>query len=237
MQLNKSAKVKDFNPNKQHTLKKSISISGTGLHTGAIVNMVLQPAEAGFGYQFKRTDLTEQPIIKADCDLVVDTKRGTTLEANGARISTVEHILAALVGMSVDNCLIEVDGPEIPIMDGSSRQFVEEIARTGIKEQNESKDWYTIDSNIIYIDEEKGVELKATPAVDYHVTTLIDFNSEVLGTQHASLKKISDFKDQIAPSRTFCFLHELEALLSNNLIKGGDINNAIVIVEIGRAHV
>ena len=220
-----------FNPNKQHTLNKTISISGTGLHTGAVVQMVLRPEEAGFGYQFKRTDLPEQPMIKADCDLVVDTKRGTTLEANGARISTVEHILAALVGMGVDNCLIEVDGPEIPIMDGSSRQFVEEIEKAGLKEQNESKDWYTIDTNIVYVDEEKGIELKATPAVDYHITTLIDFNSEVLGTQHATLKKITDFKDQIAPSRTFCFLHELETLLSNNLIKGGDINNAIVIVE------
>ncbi len=231
MHVNKTANVKDFNPNKQHTLQQEICISGTGLHTGATVNMVLKPADAGFGYQFKRADLPDQPLIKADCDLVVDTVRGTTLEFNGARVSTVEHILAALVGMSIDNCLIEVDGPEIPIMDGSSAQFVNEIEKAGRKEQSENKDWYTIDSNVIYVDEEKGIELKASPAVDYHITALIDFNSEVLGTQHASLKRISDFKDQIAPSRTFCFLHELETLLSNNLIKGGDVNNAIVVVE------
>ncbi len=223
--------MKDFNPNQQHTLQQTASISGTGLHTGALVNMSLKPAEPGFGYQFKRIDLEGQPTIKADCDLVVETTRGTTLESNGARISTVEHILAALVGMGVDNCLIEVDGPEIPIIDGSSKFFVEEIEKVGVLEQDAPKDWYIIDTNIIHYDEERGVELKATPAVDYHITTLIDFNSDVLGTQHASLKKISDFKEQIAASRTFCFLHELEALLANNLIKGGDINNAIVVVE------
>jgi UDP-3-O-[3-hydroxymyristoyl] N-acetylglucosamine deacetylase/3-hydroxyacyl-[acyl-carrier-protein] dehydratase len=223
--------VKDFNPNKQHTLQQPANISGTGLHTGAMVNMTLRPADPGFGFQFKRMDLQDQPIIKADCDLVVETTRGTTLESNGARISTVEHILAALVGMGVDNCLIEVDGPEVPIMDGSAIQFVESIEKAGVTEQEAAKDWYTIDTNIIHYDEERGVELKATPAVDYHITTLIDFNSEVLGTQHASLKKMSDFKEQIASSRTFCFLHELEALIANNLIKGGDINNAIVVVE------
>ena len=220
-----------FNPDKQHTLKTSISISGTGLHTGILVDMVLNPANAGFGFQFKRVDLPGEPVIKADCDLVTDTSRGTTLEDHGAKVSTVEHVLAALVGMGVDNCLIEINGPEIPIMDGSSQPFVEVIEKAGIAEQEAAKHWYTIDTNISYFHEGKRVEMVAMPAVEYKVTTLIDFNSPVLGTQHAGLKDISDFKAEIAPCRTFCFLHELEALLANNLIKGGDINNAIVVVD------
>jgi len=220
-----------FNPDKQHTLKTSISISGTGLHTGILVDMVLNPANAGFGIQFKRIDLPGQPVIKADCDLVTDTSRGTTLEDHGAKVSTVEHVLAALVGMGVDNCQIDISGPEIPIMDGSSQPFVEVIEKAGIAEQEAAKHWYTIDTNISYYHEGKRVEMVAMPAVEYKVTTLIDFNSPVLGTQHAGLKDISDFKAEIAPCRTFCFLHELEALLANNLIKGGDINNAIVVVD------
>lgn len=220
-----------FNPDRQHTLSCSISISGTGLHTGILVDMVLNPANPGFGIQFKRIDLPEQPLIKADCDLVTDTSRGTTLENNGAKISTVEHILAALVGMGVDNCLIEIDGPEIPIIDGSSQPFVEIIDAAGVQEQEAAKHWYTIDTNISYYHENKRVEMVAMPAVDYKITTLIDFNSSVLGTQHAGLKDIGDFKTEIAPCRTFCFLHELEELLANNLIKGGDINNAIVVVD------
>jgi len=220
-----------FNPDKQHTLAQPISISGTGLHTGILVDMVLNPANPGFGIQFKRIDLPGQPTIKADCDLVTDTSRGTTLEDNGAKISTVEHILAALVGMGVDNCLIEINGPEIPIIDGSSQPFVEIIEEAGVEEQEAAKHWYTIDTNISYYHEGKRVEMVAMPAVEYKVTTLIDFNSPVLGTQHAGLKSILEFKTEIAPCRTFCFLHELEALLANNLIKGGDINNAIVIVD------
>lgn len=220
-----------FNPDKQHTLRGPISISGTGLHTGILVDMLLKPANAGFGFQFKRVDLPGEPIIKADCDLVTDTSRGTTLEDNGAKVSTVEHVLAALVGMGVDNCQIEINGPEIPIMDGSSQPFVEAIEKAGIEEQEAAKHWYTIDTNISFYHEGKRVEMVAMPAVEYKVTTLIDFNSPVLGTQHAGLKDISDFKAEIAPCRTFCFLHELEALLANNLIKGGDINNAIVVVD------
>jgi UDP-3-O-[3-hydroxymyristoyl] N-acetylglucosamine deacetylase/3-hydroxyacyl-[acyl-carrier-protein] dehydratase len=220
-----------FNPDKQHTLKTPISISGTGLHTGILVDMVLNPANPGFGFQFKRVDLPGEPVIKADCDLVTDTSRGTTLEDKGAKVSTVEHILAALVGMGVDNCLIEINGPEIPIMDGSSQPFIEAIDKAGIEEQEAAKQWYTIDTNISFYDEGKRVEMMAMPAVEYKVTTLIDFNSPVLGTQHAGLKNIYDFKTEIAPCRTFCFLHELEALLANNLIKGGDINNAIVVVD------
>lgn len=220
-----------FNPDKQHTLKSSVSISGTGLHTGIRVDMILNPANAGFGIQFQRIDLAGQPIIKADCDLVTDTSRGTTLEDKGVKVSTIEHILAALAGMGVDNCLIEINGPEIPIMDGSAAPFVEIIEEAGILEQEATKQWYTIDSNITYYDEEKRVEMVAMPSIEYQVTTLIDFNSSVLGTQHASLKHLKDFKAEIAPCRTFSFLHELEMLLDNNLIKGGDINNAIVIVD------
>ena len=221
----------NFNPDKQHTLKSAVAISGTGLHTGIKVDMELKPANAGFGIQFQRIDLPGQPVIKADCDLVTDTSRGTTLEDNGAKVSTVEHILAALVGMGVDNCLVEINGPEIPIIDGSSAPFVEIIEEAGVLEQEAAKLWYTLDTNISFYDEEKRVDMVAMPSMEYKITTLIDFNSPVLGTQHAGLKHMSEFKDEIAPCRTFCFLHELEMLLDNNLIKGGDINNAIVVVD------
>lgn len=221
----------NFNPDKQHTLGNSISISGTGLHTGINVDMTLKPANPGFGYQFQRIDLPGMPLIKADCDLVTDTSRGTTLEENGAKVSTVEHVLAALVGMGIDNCLIEVNGPEMPIIDGSSQPFVEIIEEAGVFEQDAAKAWYSIDTNISHYDEKKRVEMTALPSTDYKITTLIDFNSPVLGTQHAGLKTMRDFKAEISPCRTFCFLHELEMLLDNNLIKGGDINNAIVVVD------
>jgi len=220
-----------FNPDKQHTLSQSVSISGTGLHTGILVDMTLQPANPGFGIQFQRIDLPNQPLIKADCDLVTDTSRGTTLQVGDAKVSTVEHILAALVGLGVDNLLIELNGPEIPIMDGSSAPFIEAIEKVGVLEQDAAKAWYSIDENIFHYDDEKRVEMVALPALDYQITTLIDFNSPVLGTQHAALKTIKDFKAEIAPCRTFCFLHELETLLENDLIKGGDINNAIVVVD------
>jgi len=221
----------NFNPDKQHTLSKSISISGTGLHTGVLVDMTLTPANPGYGIQFQRVDLPNKPTIKADCDLVTDTSRGTTLQVGDVKISTVEHILAALVGMGVDNLLIEVNGPEIPIIDGSSSPFIEKIEEAGIFEQDAAKAWYSIDENIFHYDDAKRVEMVALPALDYQITTLIDFNSPVLGTQHAALKTIKDFKAEIAPCRTFCFLHELETLLKNDLIKGGDINNAIVVVD------
>lgn len=222
---------KNFNPDKQHTLSAPVSISGTGLHTGINVDMTLKPANPGFGFQFQRVDLPGSPTIKADCDLVTDTSRGTTLELNGAKVSTVEHILAALVGMGVDNCLIEINGPEIPIIDGSSDPFVTIIEDTGVLEQDATKAWYSIDTNISFYDEKKRVEMTALPATNYEITTLIDFNSPVLGTQHASLKSMKEFKSEIGPCRTFCFLHELEMLIDNNLIKGGDINNAIVVVD------
>ncbi len=221
----------NFNPDKQHTIRSEVKISGTGVHTGAEVDLILKPSRPGTGIVFQRTDLPDKPIIKADCDLVVDTSRGTTIEYNGARVSTVEHLLAALVGMGVDNVVVELNGPEVPIIDGSSTPFVELLEEAGVEEQDAVKTWYTIDENVQHFDAAKRVQLTAIPAQEYQVTTLIDFNSPVLGTQHASLKHVSDFKDEIAPCRTFCFLHELEMLLDNNLIKGGDVNNAIVVVD------
>ncbi len=220
-----------FNPDKQHTLSKTAVISGTGLHTGVLVDMKLVPAHPGFGIQFHRIDMPGSALIKADCDNVTDTSRGTTLQDGDAKVSTVEHILAALVGMGIDNILIELNGPEIPIMDGSSQPFIELIEDAGIVEQEASKAWYSLEENIYHYDEEKRVEMTALPSTNYQITTLIDFNSPVLGTQHAGLKNMKDFKTAIAPCRTFCFLHELEMLLDNNLIKGGDINNAIVVVD------
>lgn len=202
-----------FNPDKQHTLQQPISISGTGLHTGVLVDMILKPANPGFGMQFQRTDLANQPLIKADCDLVTDTSRGTTLQIGEAKVSTVEHVLAALVGMGVDNVLIEVNGPEIPIMDGSSSPFIALIEESGVMEQEATKIWYSLDENIYHYDETKRVEMVALPAIDYQITTLIDFNSPVLGTQHAGLKTIKDFKTEIAPCRTFCFLQDRKSVV------------------------
>lgn len=221
----------NFNINKQHTLHKSVNIAGVGLHTGDNVHITLKPAVPDFGIQFQRIDLKDKPIIKADCDFVVDTSRSTTLGINDVRISTVEHLLAALVGMGIDNVLIELDGREVPIMDGSSQPFIQIIDEAGIQEQNAEKHWYSIDENITYYDEEKKAEIIAIPAKEYQVTTLIDFESLVLDKQYATLKNLRDFKQHIAPCRTFCFLHELEMLLENNLIKGGNINNAIVVVD------
>ena len=220
-----------FNIDKQHTIKDKTSINGTGLHTGINVDMTLIPASPGFGIQFRRTDLIDSPLIKADCDLVSETSRGTTLQVGDIKINTVEHILAALTGMGVDNVLIELNAPEVPIMDGSSQPFIEMIDSIGIVEQEATKIWYSIEENIYHSDVSKRVEMVALPANKFEVTTLIDFNSPTLGTQHASLNNLANFKNDIAPCRTFCFLHELETLLENNLIKGGDLNNAIVVVD------
>ena len=215
----------------QHTLKGPVTLHGVGLHTGAIVTMTMKPANPGFGIRFQRIDLPDKPIVKADVDFVVDTSRGTTIEHNGARVSTIEHTLSALVGLAIDNVLIELDGPEVPIMDGSAREFMEAIDSVGIQEQDARRVVYSIDTNIHYYDPVKNVDMLAVPSADYQITALIDFNSPVLGTQHASLKSIAEFRNEIGPCRTFCFLHELEYLLDNNLIKGGDLNNAIVVVD------
>ncbi len=215
----------------QQTLKSAVTLHGVGLHTGAQVTMTMKPANPGHGIRFQRVDLPDQPIVKADVDFVIDTSRGTTIEYNGARVSTIEHTMAALVGMGVDNVLIEMDGPEVPIMDGSANEFMLAIDSAGIEEQEAKRIVYSIDSNIHYYDPVKKVDMLALPSNDYQVTALIDFNSPVLGTQHAALKHLSDFRSEIGPCRTFCFLHELEYLLDNNLIKGGDLNNAIVVVD------
>jgi len=215
----------------QQTLKGSVTLQGVGLHTGAHVTMTMKPANPGFGIRFQRVDLPEKPVVKADVDYVVDTSRGTTIEYNGARVSTIEHTLAALVGLEIDNILIELDGPEVPILDGSSRQFIEAIDSVGIQEQDAKRIVYSIDSNIHFYDPVKNVDMLAVPSNEYQITTLIDFNSPVLGTQHATLKHLTEFRDEVGPCRTFCFLHELEYLLDNNLIKGGDVSNAIVVVD------
>lgn len=215
----------------QQTLKSPVSLHGVGLHTGSHVTITMKPANPGYGIRFQRIDLPEQPVVKADADLVVDTSRGTTLEYNGARVSTVEHVLSALVGLQIDNVLIELDGPEIPILDGSAREFIEAIESAGIQEQEATRIVYSIDTNIHYYDPVKNVDMLLIPSNEYAITTLIDFNSPVLGTQHATLKNLGEFKNEIGPCRTFCFLHELEYLLENNLIKGGDLNNAIVVVD------
>lgn len=215
----------------QHTLREAINISGVGLHTGVKSNLTLKPARPGHGIKFQRIDLPDQPVIRANVDYVVDTSRGTTLEHNGGKIGTIEHLMAALVGANVDNVLICVDAPEIPIMDGSALPFIEAIEKVGIQEQNVKKSYYDIGDNIEYTDTEKRVEMVALPSQSFKITTLIDFNSPVLGTQHASLRNITNFKEKISSCRTFVFLHELEYLLNHNLIKGGDLNNAIVVVD------
>jgi UDP-3-O-[3-hydroxymyristoyl] N-acetylglucosamine deacetylase/3-hydroxyacyl-[acyl-carrier-protein] dehydratase len=215
----------------QHTLKESVTLSGVGLHTGYNVTMTIRPANPGFGFRFQRVDLPEKPIVKADADNVVDTSRGTTIEHNGARISTIEHLLAALVGLRIDNALIELDAPEVPILDGSSKLFTEAIESVGVQEQDAKRIVYSIDSNIHFYDPVKNVDMLAIPSSNYQITTLIDFNSPVLGTQHATMRHISEFNNEIGSCRTFCFLHEVEYLLENNLIKGGDLSNAIVVVD------
>lgn len=216
---------------KQRSLKEAIEFIGVGLHTGEKVTMTIHPAEANHGYKFQRIDLENQPIIKADADLVVSTDRGTTLEQNGARVYTTEHVLAALYGMEIDNALITLTGPEIPIMDGSSSPFVKEILRVGTVELDADRDYFELTENIKWEDLDKGIEFLAVPDDHYRVTVMVDYKSPALGTQHASMFQIKEFEKEIAPCRTFCFLRELEFLAANNLIKGGDLDNAIVLVE------
>jgi UDP-3-O-[3-hydroxymyristoyl] N-acetylglucosamine deacetylase / 3-hydroxyacyl-[acyl-carrier-protein] dehydratase len=215
----------------QHTIAGDTLIKGVGIHSGHAVEMVLKPAEPNTGVVFQRVDLPGQPTVKADVDNVVDTNRSTTIEANGARVSTIEHLMAALVGNGIDNVLIEINGPEVPILDGSSEPFVEILQKTGKKQQDAVKVYYTLQHNITFVDEGKKVEMVALPYDGYRINTLIDFNSPVLGTQHADIKHISEFNEEVAPCRTFCFFHELEYLIDHNLIQGGDINNAIVVVD------
>jgi UDP-3-O-[3-hydroxymyristoyl] N-acetylglucosamine deacetylase/3-hydroxyacyl-[acyl-carrier-protein] dehydratase len=216
---------------KQQTIKKSVTLSGVGLHTGVQTNMTFLPAKPNHGIKFQRIDLPGMPIIDADCDRVVDVSRGTTIEQSGARVSTIEHTLAALVGLEIDNVLIQLDGPEAPIMDGSSIQFVNILKEAETEEQNALRDFYEVQDSIFYREAARNVEIAALPLDDYRVTVMIDYNSPVLGSQHASITNIRQFEKEIASCRTFCFLHELEMLYKNNLIRGGDLNNAIVIVD------
>ena len=215
----------------QKTLKEAAHLSGIGLHTGEKVNIHILPAPENHGFKFQRMDLEGQPTIKADCDLVVTTDRGTTLEQNGARVYTTEHLLAALVGTEVDNALIQIDGPEIPIMDGSSWLYVEAIEKAGLVEQKAERNYFELSENIKWEDVERGVEFLAVPDDHYRITVMVDYKSPVLGTQHSSMYNLSEFKTEIAPCRTFVFLRELEFLAKNNLIKGGSLDNAIVLVE------
>lgn len=215
----------------QQTVSQNILLNGVGLHTGVAAQISIEPAPEGTGIRFQRTDLEGQPIIKADVDNVTDTARSTTLSQNGASISTVEHLMAAFAGAGVDNALVKVDAAEIPIMDGSAFPFLEAILKVGVQQQAAVKEYYKIPENIQFKDEKTGISLLAVPADDFQITTMVDFNSPVIGTQFATLSKIEDFETEIAKSRTFCFFHELEILLAQNLIKGGDLDNAIVIVD------
>lgn len=216
---------------KQRTIKKEVSLHGVGLHTGKEVTLTFKPAPIDNGYTFVRTDIEGHPVIEADANFVVNTQRGTNLEKNGVSIQTSEHVLAACVGLEVDNVIIALNASEPPIMDGSSKFFVEALEEAGIEEQDAQREEYVVDEVIRYVDEETGSELLVMPAEEYQVTTMVDFGTKVLGTQNASIQKISEFKEEIANSRTFSFLHELETLLERGLIKGGDLNNAIVYVD------
>lgn len=216
---------------KQRTIKKEVSLSGVGLHTGKEVTLTFKPAEENNGYTFKRTDLEGSPVIPAQAMYVVSTQRGTRLEKNGVDIQTSEHVLAACVGLEIDNVMIEMNSAEPPIMDGSAKFFVEALEKAEIQEQEAEREEYVVKEIISYTDQESGSEIILMPSDDYEVTTMVDFGTKVLGTQNASIKNLSQFKKEISDARTFSFLHELETLLEHGLIRGGDLNNAIVYVD------
>lgn len=216
---------------KQKTIKSEISLNGVGLHTGNEVTLTFKPAPENFGFAFRRVDLEGNPVIEADATYVTNTQRGTCLEKNGVTIQTCEHVLAALVGLDIDNAILELDASEPPIMDGSSKFFVEALEKAGILEQDAFREVYEVTDVISYTDEETGSEILVMPSKEYQITTMVDFGTKVLGTQNATLNHILDFKSEISDSRTFSFLHEIETLLEHGLIKGGDLNNAIVYVD------
>lgn len=216
---------------KQKTIAKEVTISGVGLHTGQHVTMTLKPAPINNGFTFVRVDLEGAPVIEANANFVVSTERGTNLEYKGVQLHTTEHVLAALVGSDLDNVIIELNASEPPIMDGSSKFFVEAVLTAGVIEQEAERDVYVVKDVIKYVDERTGSEIIIMPSDKYEVTAMVDFGTKVLGTQNATLSDLSDFKEEIAPARTFSFLHELETLLNHGLIKGGDLNNAIVYVD------
>ncbi|SHG81297.1 3-hydroxyacyl-[acyl-carrier-protein] dehydratase /UDP-3-O-[3-hydroxymyristoyl] N-acetylglucosamine deacetylase [Chryseobacterium vrystaatense] len=215
----------------QKTLQEEVTLSGIGLHTGKEVKLTIKPAKENTGFVFVRTDLEGSPQVEADVNYVVATERGTTLEKLGVKITTCEHLLAALVGCDVDNAILEMDASEPPILDGSSKFFVEAIESVGIVEQSIAREYLVIKEVLSYADPASGSEITIIPSDTYEVTTMVDFGTKVLGTQNATLKNISEFKDEISSARTFSFLHELEMLLDHGLIRGGDISNAIVYVD------
>jgi UDP-3-O-[3-hydroxymyristoyl] N-acetylglucosamine deacetylase len=216
---------------KQHTLASEVTLEGKGLHTGKNVTLTLKPAPENTGFIFVRIDLEGHPVIEADANYVSNTERGTVLEKKGVKIQTCEHILAALVGMDLDNVIIELNASEPPIMDGSAKYFVEAIEKAGIIQQEAERDEYIVREVISYVNEETGSEITIIPADEYQITTMVDFGTKILGTQNAYMYNISEFKTDIANARTFSFLHELEMLLDLGLIKGGDLNNAIIYVD------
>ena len=216
---------------KQRTLAKEASLSGKGLHTGINVTLTFKPAPANHGYKFCRVDLPGKPIIDALAEHVSDTSRGTTLVQNNASVSTIEHALAALHGLRVDNALIELNGPEAPIMGGGSWAFVSAIKEAGIVEMKEDRNYFVVKQKIVFSDEEHGVDLIVYPDDHFSINVLIDYNSKILGNQYAILDRIEDFEEDISKSRTFVFFHELEPLHKMGLIKGGDLDNAIVILD------
>jgi UDP-3-O-[3-hydroxymyristoyl] N-acetylglucosamine deacetylase / 3-hydroxyacyl-[acyl-carrier-protein] dehydratase len=216
---------------KQRTLAKEISVTGKGLHTGIEVIMTFKPAPANHGYKFCRVDLPGKPVIDALAEHVTDTSRGTTLVQDNASVSTIEHVLAAFHGLRVDNAMIEMNGPEAPIMGGSSWKFVEAIKEAGIVDLKEDRNYFVVKQKITFSDEEHGVDLIVYPDDHFSVNVLIDYNSKILGNQYAILDSIDDFESKISRSRTFVFFHELEPLFQMGLIKGGDLDNAIVILE------
>ncbi len=216
---------------KQKTLKDSFSLSGKGLHTGLDLTVTFKPAPADYGYKIQRIDLESKPIIEALAENVKETMRGTVLFKGNARVSTVEHAMAALYAAGIDNCHIEVNGPEFPILDGSAKYYVESIQAVGIKEQDALKDYYAVTSKIEIQDEETGSSIILLPDDKFCANVLISFQSEVLDNQYATLENMEDFPSEIASSRTFVFVREIEPLLGAGLIKGGDLDNAIVIYE------
>lgn len=216
----------------QRTIKTPVSISGMGLHTGAEVTITFKPAPENFGYKFQRVDLEGKPVIDVLAENVTDVSRGTTVEKNGVKISTIEHALAAAVGLEIDNLLMELNGPEVPIMDGSSKNFIEVLQKAGLQIQKAEKRYFEVKEPITYLDAEKKVELTILPCDKYRLTVMVEYdNAPLMGNQHAALNDLKQFPEEISSCRTFCFLHELEYLLEQDLIKGGDLSNAIVVVD------
>lgn len=216
---------------KQQTLREEINFSGKGLHTGLQVKMCVKPAPANHGITFRRIDLEEAPEIPALGNYVTDTSRGTTIEINGVRVSTIEHIMSALWSLGVDNAQIDIDAPETPIMDGSAKEYAAEIERVGVVEQEAEREYYTVTEEVSFSIPEKGVEVRLLPAEKYDVDVAVDYNSKVLGKQQSHFAEGDNYRSEIAPCRTFVFLHEIMFLFNANLIKGGDVDNAIVVVE------